>query len=142
MSKDRREFFARVEESAAIGPTKLAAMPLEGHYAKQTTPMYKLSSRELKAAFGALAVTLIAVIAIVAATAGDSNPPPAQGCINPTVAGVVGAETLNACGQQAVDICTHASNYSGARAETILGNCEAQGVEFAAGRDVRVRRPG
>lgn len=117
-------------------------MPLEGHYERQTTPLYKLSPRELKAAFGALAVTLIAVLAIVAFTAGDSNPAPAQGCINPTVAGVVGAETLNACGQKAVDICAHASNYTGPRAETILGNCEQQGVEFPIGQDVRVRRPG
>jgi hypothetical protein len=117
-------------------------MPLEGHYERQTTPLYKLSSRELKAAFGALAVTLIATIAIVAFTAGDSNVAPAKGCINPTVAGVVGAETLNACGQKAVDICTHASNYTGERAETILNNCERQGVEFSAGKDVRVRRLG
>src|SRR5438128_9729928 len=111
-------------------------MPLEGHYAKQTTPLYKLSKRELKAAFGALLVTVAAMVALIAFTAGDSNPAPARGCINPTVAGVVGAETLNACGQKAVDICTHASNFTGARAETILGNCEAQGVEFAAGRDI------
>lgn len=116
-------------------------MPLEGHYAKQTTPLYKLTSRELKAAFGALAVTLIALIAVVALTAGDSNPAPAQGCINPTVAGVVGAETINACGQQAVDICTHASNYSSPRSDTIIGNCEKQGVEIGD-REVRIRRPG
>jgi hypothetical protein len=37
---------------------------------------------------------------------------------------------LNACGQEAVDICTHASEYSGARAETIIGNCEKQAVKF------------
>jgi uncharacterized protein YfaQ (DUF2300 family) len=117
-------------------------MPLEGHYAKQTTPLYKLTSRELKAAFGAAAVALIAMIAIIAFTAGDSNPAPAQGCINPTVAGVVGAETLNACGQKAVDICTHASNYTGARAETILGNCASQGVEFTPGKEVKIRRLG
>lgn len=117
-------------------------MPLEGHYERQTTPLYKLSPRELKAAFGALVVTLVALGALVAFTAGDSNPAPARGCINPTVAGVVGAETLNACGRKAVDICTHASNYTGARAETILGNCEKQGVQFSAGRDVRVRRAG
>ncbi len=117
-------------------------MPLEGHYERQTTPLYKLTSRELKAAFGALAVTVIAMLAIVALTASDSNPAPAQGCINPTVAGVVGAETLNACGQQAIEICSHASNYTGPRAETILGNCEQQGVEFSAAQDVGVRRPG
>jgi hypothetical protein len=117
-------------------------MPLEGHYERQTTPLYKLSGRELKAAFGALAVTVLAMIAIVAFTVSDSNPAPAQGCINPTVAGVVGAETLNACGQKAVDICTHASNFTGPRAETILNNCEQQGVEFTSGGDVRFRRPG
>ncbi len=117
-------------------------MPLEGHYERQTTPLYKLTSRELKAAFGALAVAVIAMVAVVAFTAGDSNPPPALGCINPTVAGVVGAETLNACGQQAVDICSHAANYTGARAETIIADCEQQDVEFSAAQDVGIRRPG
>lgn len=117
-------------------------MPLEGHYAKQTTPLYKLSSRELKAAFGILAVTLIAMVAVVLFTVGDSNPAPAKGCINPTVAGIVGAETLNACGQEAVNICSHASEYTGARAETVIGNCEKQGVEILSGAGVRLEHRG
>jgi hypothetical protein len=90
-------------------------MPLEGHYERQTTPLYKLSSREIMVAFTG---------------ASNSNPAPALGCINPTVAGIVGAETLNRCGQEAVDTCTHASEYSGARAETIVANCEKQAVKF------------
>lgn len=105
-------------------------MPLEGHYERQTTPLYKLSSRELKAAFGALAVTLIAMLAVVAATVGDSNPAPASGCIRSEVAGIVGAETINACGQKATEICTRASNFTGARAETIVSDCKAQSVKF------------
>ena len=106
-------------------------MPLEGHYERQTTPLYKLSAREIKVAVGIVAVTLVTVIAMVAVTgASNSNPAPAQGCINPTVAGIVGAETLGACGQEAVDICTHASEYTGARAETIIANCEKQAVKF------------
>ena len=106
-------------------------MPLEGHYERQTTPLYKLSSREIKVAVGIVAVTLVTVIAMVAFTgASNSNPAPAQGCINPTVAGIVGAETLGACGQEAVDICTHATEYTGARAETIVANCEKQAVKF------------
>jgi hypothetical protein len=105
-------------------------MPLEGHYERQNTPLYKLSSRELKAAFGVLAVTLVALIAIVVATAGDSSPGPAAGCIRPEVAGIVGSETINACGQDAVDICTRASGFTGARAETIVGECRTQGVRF------------
>jgi hypothetical protein len=106
-------------------------MPLEGHYERQTTPLYKLSPREIKVAVGILAVTVVTVLAMVAVTgASNSNPAPAQGCINPTVAGIVGAETLAACGQEAVDICTHASEYTGARAETIVTNCEKQAVKF------------
>jgi hypothetical protein len=106
-------------------------MPLEGHYERQTTPLYKLSSREIKVAVGIVAVTLVTIIAMVAFTGtSNSNPAPAMGCINPTVAGIVGAETLNACGQEAVSICTHASEYTGARAETIIGNCEKQAVKF------------
>jgi hypothetical protein len=105
-------------------------MPLEGHYERQTTPLYKLSKRELKVAFSILLVTLAAMVAVVAATAGDSNPPPAIGCINPTVAGIVGAETINRCGQEAVDTCSHAAEFTGARAETIVANCNQQRVKF------------
>jgi hypothetical protein len=106
-------------------------MPLEGHYERQTTPLYKLSHREIWVAASIIAVTLVTIIAMVAFSgASNSNPAPAQGCINPTVAGIVGAETLNACGQEAVSICSHASGYTGARAETIIDNCNQQGVKF------------
>jgi hypothetical protein len=106
-------------------------MPLEGHYERQTTPLRKLKPREIKVAVGIVVVTLVTIIAMVAFTGtSNSNPAPAIGCINPTVAGIVGAETINACGQEAVDICTHASEYTGARAETIVGNCQQQAVKF------------
>jgi hypothetical protein len=105
-------------------------MPLEGHYDRQTTPLYKLSRREIKVAIAIVLVTLVSIVGIVIATAGDSNPPPALGCINPTVAGIVGAETLNRCGQEAVDTCSHAAEFTGARAETIVADCDKQGVKF------------
>jgi hypothetical protein len=105
-------------------------MPHQGHYERQNTPLYKLSSREIKVAISILLVTVVAMVAVVAATAGDSNPPPAIGCINPTVAGIVGAETINRCGQEAVETCSHAAEFTGARAETIVANCEKQAVKF------------
>jgi hypothetical protein len=106
-------------------------MPLEGHYDRQNTPLYKLSKREIWVAASIIAVTLVAVIAMVAVTgATNSNPPPAIGCINPTVAGIVGAETLNRCGQDAVETCSHAAEFTGARAETIVADCEKQQVKF------------
>ena len=106
-------------------------MPLEGHYERQTTPLYKLSKREIWVAASIVVVTLVTVVTMVAFTgATNSNAAPAKGCINPTVAGIVGAETINACGQQAVEICTHASGFAGARPETIVANCEKQAVKF------------
>jgi hypothetical protein len=105
-------------------------MPLEGHYERQTTPLYKLSRRELKAAFGALALTLVAVIAVIAFTVGDSNPAPARGCISTEVAGKVGGEMINACGAEARAICARTARFDGPRAETIVADCERQGVRF------------
>ena len=106
-------------------------MPLEGHYDRQNTPLYKLSKREIWVAAGIIAVTLVTVVAMVAVTGTtNSNPPPAIGCINPTVAGIVGAETLNRCGQDAVETCSHAAEFTGARAETIVTDCEKQQVRF------------
>lgn len=105
-------------------------MPLEGHYERQTTPLYKLSARERRAAFWVLAATLAAMLAVVLFTVSDSNPGPAQGCIRSQVAGIVGAETISACGQEAVQVCTRASGFEGARAETIVADCRAQGVRF------------
>lgn len=106
-------------------------MPLEGHYERQTTPLYKLSSREVRAAFGVLAVTLVALIAVVLLTVGDDGRPgPAVGCIRSEVAGIVGAETISACGREAVEVCDRASSFSGARAETIVADCRTQGVRF------------
>ena len=106
-------------------------MPLEGHYERQTTPLYKLKPREIWVAASIVAVTLVTVIALVAVMgASNSNPAPVQGCINPTVAGIVGAETLNRCGREAVDTCSHAAQFTGARAETIVANCVKQGVKF------------
>ena len=106
-------------------------MPLEGHYERQTTPLYKLRPRELWVAGSIVAVTLVTIIAMVVVMgASNSNPAPALGCINPTVAGIVGAETLNRCGREAVDTCSHAAEFTGARAETIVANCLKQGVKF------------
>jgi hypothetical protein len=105
-------------------------MPLEGHYERQTTPLRKLTPRELKAAFGVLAVTLAALAVVIVMTVGDSPAPVADGCIKTEVAGIVGAETIHACGQEAVETCAHAAEFTGARAETIVSDCTARGIEF------------
>jgi hypothetical protein len=105
-------------------------MPLEGHYERQTTPLYKLSPRETRAAGAVLAVTLVALLAIVLATVGDSSPGPARGCIRADVAGIVGAETISACGPQAVGVCRRAAGFDGDRPETIVAACVAQKIRY------------
>jgi hypothetical protein len=105
-------------------------MPLEGHYARQTTPLYKLSPRESKAALAALVVTLAAMVIVILFTVGDKGAPVAEGCTKSNVAGIVGAETISGCGQEAVKICRHAAEFSGARAETIVSDCNKYGIKF------------
>lgn len=105
-------------------------MPLEGHYERQTTPLYKLSPRELKAAGIALVVTVAAMLAVVLWTVGDSNPPTPIGCIHANVAGIVGAETISGCGSEAQEKCAHAAEFDSPRANTIVAECEKQRIRF------------
>jgi hypothetical protein len=105
-------------------------MPLEGHYERQTTPLYKLSSREIRAAMAILLVTLAAMLAVVIVTVGDSNPPTPRGCIHAEVAGIVGSETISGGGTEAEAKCTHAAGFDSPRSETVVAVCERQGVKF------------
>jgi hypothetical protein len=118
-------------------------MPLEGHYERQTTPLYKLSSREIKAASITLLVTVVALLGVVIATVGDSSPATPMGCIRATVAGVVGAETISGCGAEAEAKCAHAARYDSPRSETVVAECEAQGVPLTGKTDPsQTRRKG
>jgi hypothetical protein len=105
-------------------------MPLEGHYERQTTPLYKLNSREIKIASITLLVTLAAMLAVVFATVGDSNPPTPLGCIHAQTAGIVGAETISGCGAEAEAKCAHAARFDSPQADTIVAECEKQDVKF------------
>ncbi len=108
----------------------LPAMPLEGHYERQTTPLYKLSPREIKTVIAVFAATAVAILAVVLLTVGDTAPGPAAGCIRADVAGIVGAETISACGEEAVTACRKAAGFTGDRAETVIAACEAQGIKY------------
>jgi hypothetical protein len=105
-------------------------MPLEGHWQKQSTPLRKLTARERRAGLAVLVVTVVALLAVVLATAGDSNPPTPKGCISATVAGIVGAETISGCGAEAEAKCAHAALFESPRANTVVAECERQGVRF------------
>jgi hypothetical protein len=108
----------------------LPPMPLEGHYERQTTPLYKLSSREIKIASITFLVTIAAMLVVVFATVGDSNPPTPMGCIHAQTAGIVGAETISGCGTEAEAKCAHAARFDSPQANTVVTECEKQGVRF------------
>jgi hypothetical protein len=103
-------------------------MPLEGHYERQTTPLYKLSSREIRAAAAVLAITLAALLGVILATAGDSGSPVKPGCFSVSVAGIVGAQTVSACGTEAEARCAHAARFDDPRSHSIVAACEEQGI--------------
>jgi hypothetical protein len=105
-------------------------MPLEGHYARQTTPLYRLSRREIRIASIVLLVTVAAMLGVVFATVGDSNPPTPKGCIHAQTAGIVGAETVSGCGAEAEAKCAHAARFDSPQAQTIVAECERQRVKF------------
>lgn len=94
------------------------------------TPLYKLSSREIKAATVTLVVTVAAMLGVVFATAGDSNPPTPAGCIHAQTAGIVGAETVSGCGAEAEAKCAHAARFDSPQAHTVVAECERQRVRF------------
>ena len=75
-------------------------------------------------------VTIAAMVAIVLATVGDSNPPTPIGCIRAEVAGIVGAETISGCGAEAQAKCAHAAHFDSPRADTVVAECEKQQVKF------------
>ena len=110
---------------------KLARMPLEGHWQRTNTPLRRLTVRERKAVTAGLAVTIVAVFAIVVvAGAGDNQLAPAPGCIRALVAGRVGGEVIHACGGEARELCARTATFEGPRADTILAACRESGVKF------------
>jgi hypothetical protein len=105
-------------------------MPLEGHYSKVNTPLRRLTPRERNVVIAGLAVTLIAILTLILATAGDSQPPPEAGCFRVAVAGRVGGELIHGCGQEAKDLCARAATFDNERAHTIVAECEKRGIKF------------
>jgi hypothetical protein len=108
-------------------------MPLEGHYRRVNTPLRKLTGRERRVLIWGTAVTAIALLVLILATAGDSRPAPAPGCIRASVAGRTGAELVQACGEEAVSTCRRAQGFEGSAGPAgaaILDACTEAGIRF------------
>lgn len=103
-------------------------MPLEGHYQRVNTPLRRLTTRERNVVFAGTLITIGVILALILVTAGDSRPGPAEGCVSAVVAGRVGGEPVNGCGEKAKEICARSANYDNPRARTISGKCDEAGI--------------
>ncbi len=103
-------------------------MPLEGHWQRVNTPLRRLSGRERNVAIAAVAVTVVAIVALVLGTVGGSRPAPAPGCIYAIVPGVTGAEPVDACGARARRICARNAALDTPGARAIEESCRQAGI--------------
>jgi hypothetical protein len=108
-------------------------MPTEGHWRRVNTPLRQLTRRERNVLIAGTVVTTLAVLTLLAVTAGDSRPGPKPGCISVVVAGRVGGEPVSGCGAEAKAICARSAQFDVPRARTILEACREQGVSAAGG---------
>lgn len=103
-------------------------MPLEGHFQRVNTPLRRLTKRERSVVGAGLATTLVALAILIFATAGNSQPPPAPGCIRASVAGRTGAELIQACGTEARELCTRSAGRDEPQYMAIAASCSDQGI--------------
>ncbi len=103
-------------------------MPLEGHFKRVNTPLRRLTRRERNVVVAGVTVTFIALAVLVLATAGDSQPPPAPGCIRVAVAGRTGAELVQACGMEARELCARSVHLEDPQSRAIAAGCSERGI--------------
>ena len=103
-------------------------MPLEGHWQRTNTPLRRLTNRERNVVIAGLGTTLIALAVLLLATAGDSRPPPAPGCISVPVAGRTGAELVHGCGTEAREICARAATRDDPGSDAIVASCSERDI--------------
>lgn len=119
-----------MSESVPRLAIKLPTMPMEGHWQRVNTPLRRLTIRERNVVLGGLAVTVIALLALLLATAGDTQPGPAPGCIRVAVAGRVGGELIHPCGAEAKAVCARSTTFDTPRSRAIVAECRDREIKF------------
>jgi len=104
-------------------------MPLEGHFNRVNTPLRQLTKRERNVVVAGIAVTFVALAALLLATSEASQPPPAPGCIRASVAGRTGAELIQACDKEAKELCARSAGVEEPQFQAIAASCDAQHIQ-------------
>jgi hypothetical protein len=104
-------------------------MPLEGHWARQNTPVRALAKGERRLVAwlgGAIAVLCVAAVAAIVFLGGSSAAK--QGCIEATIASTTGGARYHACGKKAVATCRAAAAGTDASAAGVRAACRRAGI--------------
>lgn len=92
--------------------------------------MRRLTSRERNAVIAGTTVTIVALVALILASAGSTQPPPQPGCIRALVAGRTGGEVIHPCGEAAKATCAQAATFDTPRSRAVLESCREAGIKF------------
>lgn len=103
-------------------------MPLEGHWRRTRTPIRRLTRRERLAVAWGTAATIVAIVVLVVATAGNSRPAPGPGCIRAMIPHVMGASELNLCGEHARRACAQHADETDPGSLSIQASCRKAGI--------------
>jgi hypothetical protein len=103
-------------------------MPMEGHWRRTNTPLRRLTARERNLLIAGLAVTIVAILALILLSDRHDRPAPAAGCINVMVAGRTGGEVIHPCGAEAKATCAHAGKFDDPRAQKMVAACREAGI--------------
>ncbi len=107
-------------------------MPMEGHWQRVNTPLRRLTTRERNVVLAGLALTFVIIAGLVLATAGDTEPATASGCISTQIPGVMGTEPFKACGAEAERACARHAGMTDPGSRFIDEACRNAGIGAAA----------
>jgi hypothetical protein len=105
-------------------------VPLEGHWARINTPIRAESKRNVRVVGAMIALVVAAAVAslVVGLTRSTTPAAPRAGCIDVRIAGVMGSERFQPCGQQAIEACRQAVPKRDPASATIVAACREQGL--------------
>jgi hypothetical protein len=103
-------------------------MPLEGHWARQQTPLRRLTRREGRIlAVVATALVLAAAGALLWAALSGGSSSARAGCVEVTVASTTGGARARACGAEAQHWCRSRTAGQGSFAAALRESCRRAG---------------
>jgi hypothetical protein len=105
-----------------------AAVPLEGHWERQHSPLRRLRRRELRAMSVVAVVLLVAAAVALYGAVHHGAPRAAAGCVSVTAASSTGGATIHACGAGAVRLCRARAGRDDPFARSVAAACRRAGV--------------